>query len=152
MVEYTIRMEHMKDRVSKLVRTERHRWGVLLLVPLVLLLASFLPAPSPAADTPESNPSDVANPTNQSKTEVQRLPSPTRHDAQRLEEEQRPKRSLAPQRIRASYPIVGQGSQGALRSAKRARSDFNRSMRNLNDSLRRANDAINRIRSLNKKF
>ena len=138
----------MKNRVSKLFRTERRRDGFLSLVVLVLLLAVFLPALSPAADTTVSKPSDVAKPASQPKTDAQMAPSPTQNDAQRLDEKQRAKQSPAPQRDPASYPIVGQRSQGALRSIRRARSDFAHSMRNLNNSLRRANDAINRIRSL----
>ncbi len=140
----------MKNRFSKLFRTEWGRGGSLLLVVSILLLAVFLPALSPAADTPESKPSDVANSASQSKIDAQSPPSPTRHDDQRLDEKQLPKQDLIPQPNRASYPIVGQRSQGALRSINRARSDFDHSMRNLNDSLRRANDAINRIRSIRK--
>jgi hypothetical protein len=140
----------MTNRFPKLFRTERSRGGFLLLVVSVLLLTVFLPMLSPAADTLESKPPDVANSASQSKIDAQSPPSPTRHDDQRLDEKQQPKQGLTPQQNRASYPIVGQGSQGALRSINRARSDFDRSMRNLNDSLRRANNAINRIRSLRK--
>ena len=140
----------MKDRFSKHSGTERCRGGFLWLAISVLLLAVFLSALSPAADTPESKPPDGANSTSQSKIDAQSPPSPTRHDDQSLDKKQPPKQDLSPQSNRASYPIVGQGSQGAVRSINRARSDFDRSMRNLNDSLRRSNDAINRIRSLRK--
>ena len=140
----------MKNRFSKPFRTERGRGGSLLLVVSVLLLAVFLSSQSPTADTPESRPSDVANSASQPKIDATSPPGPTRHDDQKLDEKQQPKQGLTPQPNRASYPIVGQGSQGALRSINRARSDFDRNMRNLNDSLRRANDAINRIRSIRK--
>jgi|GEM_PF-5516926 len=140
----------MKNRFSKLFRTERRHCGFLWLVVSVLLLVVFLPALSPAADTPESKPPDVVNSASKSKIDAQSPPSPTRHDDQRLDEKQPPKQGLTAQPNRGSYPIVGQGSQGVLRSINRARSDFDRSMRNLNDSLRRTNDAINRIRSLRK--
>lgn len=140
----------MKNKISKLFRIEKRVGEFLLLVASVLLLAVFLPALCPAADTPESKPSDVANSASQSKIDAQSPPSPTRHDDLKLDEKQQPKQDLSPQPNRASYPIVGQGSQRALRSINRARSDFDHSMRSLNDSVRRANDAINRIRSLRK--
>jgi hypothetical protein len=141
----------MKSRVSKLFRPERRRGGFLLLVLLaasVLFLAIFLPALSQAADITDSKPPDVAKPASQSKTDAQMAPSPTPNDDRRLNEKQQPKQRLAPPRDPAYYPTVDQGSRGAIRSIKRAESDFAHSMRNLNDSLRRANDAINRIRSL----
>jgi hypothetical protein len=140
----------MKDRVSKLFRTERRRAALLLLVAVVLLLAALLPALSPAVGTSESKPPDGSNSASPSKTDSQMAPSSTRHDDQGLDEKQKMKQGLAPQRNRASYPIVGQGSRDSLRSLGRARSDFDRSMRSLNDSIRRANDAINRTRSLRK--
>jgi|WetSurMetagenome_2_1015567.scaffolds.fasta_scaffold1095943_1 hypothetical protein len=140
----------MKDRAYKLIRTERRRGGVLLLMAPALLLAVFLPALCTAADTSESKPPDSPNSASPSKIDSQMAPTPTRHDDRGLDEKQQPKQGLAPQRNRASYPIVGQGSRDTLRSLGRARSDFDRSMRSLNDSMRRANDAINRIRSLRK--
>jgi hypothetical protein len=145
----------MKSRVSKLFRTEVRCGGFLLLVLLVasvLFLAIFVPALSQAADIAESKPPDVAKPASQAKADAQMAPSPAQNDARRLDEKKQPKQRPAPLRDPASYPTAGQGSQGAIRSIKRAESDFAHSMRNLNDSLRRANDAINRIRSLNRRF
>ncbi len=141
----------MKNRVSKSFGTERRRGGFLLpVVSVFLLLAVFLPALSPAADTSEAEPPDSAKSVSQSKIDLKSPLSPSQQDDQKLDERQQSKRGLAPQPNGASYPIVRPESQRALRSIKRARSDFDSSMRNLNDSLRRANSAINRIRSLRK--
>lgn len=140
----------MKNKVSKISRTQRWGRGFLLPAVSVLLLAVFLPALSPAADTSDGKHPDVANSASQLKIDAQSPPRPARHDDLKLDERQQSKQGLSPQRNLGSYPIVGQGSQRALRSIKGARSDFDHSMRSLNDSLRRANDAINRIRSLRK--
>jgi len=140
----------MKDRAYKLIRTERRRGEVLLLVAPALFLAVFLPALCTAAETSESKPPDDPNSVSPPKIDSQMAPSPTRHDDKGLDEKQQLKQGLAPRRNRASYPIVAQGSRDTLRSLGRARSHFDRSMRRLNDSVRRANDAINRIRSFRK--
>ena len=141
----------MKKKVSKLFRLERSSGRLLLLAVSVLWLAVFLPALSPAADTSPSKPLESTTSSSQAEIDIQKPTGTTGHDDQRIDERQ-PKQGLAPQRNGASYPIVTTEPRRALRSIKRAQSDFDRSMRSLNDSLRRANSAINRIRSLNKKF
>ncbi len=142
----------MKKEISKLFRHESCDSGFFLISILVLCLTVFLPALCVAVDKSENKTIGSNNTASPAETDTQISPSPTGQNGQQFNDGQRLQQERLTRGNRIPYPIVTSESDRAVRSIKRAQTDFNRSMRDLNDSLRRANSAINRIRSLNRRF
>jgi hypothetical protein len=142
----------MKKEISKLFRHESCDSGLFLISIFVLCLTVLLPALCVAVDASESKTTGSGNSASPPETDTQISPNPTGQNGQQFNDGQRLQQERLTRGNRIPYPIVTSESDRAVRSIKRAQTDFNRSTRDLNDSLRRANSAINRIRSLNRKF
>jgi len=142
----------MKKEISRLFRHDSCSNGFFLISIFVLCLTVLLPALCVAVDASESKTTGSGNSASPAETDTQISPSPTGQNGQQFNDGQRLQQERLTRGNRIPYPIVTSESDRAVRSIKRAQTDFNRSMRDLNDSLRRANSAINRIRSLNRRF
>ena len=142
----------MRKEISRLFRHESCNTGFSLISIFVLCLTVLLPALCVAVDASESKTTGSSNSASPAETDTQISPSPTGQNGQQFNDGQRSQQERLTRGNRIPYPIVTSESDRAVRSIKRAQTDFNRSMRDLNDSLRRANSAINRIRSLNRRF